>query len=143
MEMARPDAVTTEAVTAEAAQAEAATADAAMADGAMSEATAAAMAAAWDVAARDKNKHHGGQRGGKALLVEFLPNLRCRLPDCPTHLLGPVLGNLQLLSNCKNGKKSLCKSLSTFALPRNCKQFLDNLGLARDFCNDLYFGIIL
>ena len=80
-----------------------ATADATMADGAMAEAMAEAMAdamaeamaeamteamaAEWDVAARDKNKHHGGRRGGKALLAEFLPNLRRCLPDCLTHQL--------------------------------------------------------
>ena len=95
METARPDAATTEAATAEAAKVEAATTDAAMADGAMAEAMAEAMAAvmaammvvAWDVTARDKNKHHGGRRGGKALLTEFLPNLRRRLPDCQTHEL--------------------------------------------------------
>ena len=91
METARPDAATTEAATAEAAKAEAATTDAAMADGAMAEAMAAVMAAmmvaAWDVTARDKNKHHGGRRGGKALLMEFLPNLRRRLPDCQIHEL--------------------------------------------------------
>jgi hypothetical protein len=50
-------------------------------------ATAEAVAAAWDVAARDKNKHHGGRRGGKALLAEFLPNLRRRLSDCLTDQL--------------------------------------------------------
>jgi hypothetical protein len=91
METARPDATTTEAVMAEAAKAEAATADAAMAHGAMAEAMAVlmavAMVAAWVVVARDKNKHHGGRRGGKALLAEFLPNLQRRLPDCLTDQL--------------------------------------------------------
>jgi hypothetical protein len=48
---------------------------------------AAAMAVAWDVTARDKNKYHGGRRGGKALLAEFLPSLRRRLPDYLNHAI--------------------------------------------------------
>jgi hypothetical protein len=59
-----------------------------MADGAMAEAMAMAltMAAAWDITA-NKNKDHGGQRGGKAHLTEFLPSLQRRLPDYLNHAI--------------------------------------------------------
>ena len=59
-------------------------------DTAAEDATADAVVAAWDVATRDENKHNGGRRGGKALLAEFLPNLRRRLPDCLTDQLERV-----------------------------------------------------
>ena len=39
-----------------------------------------AAAAVWDVATRDKSRRRGGRRRGKALLAEFLPNLRRRSP---------------------------------------------------------------
>jgi hypothetical protein len=91
-----------EEATAEKTMAEAATGEAATAEAAMAE----AVEVAWDIAARDKNKHHGGRRGGKALLAEFLPNLQRLLPDYLTHQLDhaaqspqpPTRSNLELCS---------------------------------------------